>query len=155
MGTDPDFRYALLPIRRLKHSSEKCSLQRYECLETGGFFLFILTNHARRSFLYLIGKECHDSFVHLGLLLRLTHPYAIQCLAILSTIKLGRRNLKLLERKRRKQSRIKKSHSSLVRNSCFDPKASFSRLLKLTPQRRGLNCNNSYSALPLKEKNKF
>ena len=65
-------------------------------------------------------------------------PYAIQCLSILSTIK-----FKLREKKRRKQSRIKKSHSPSIRSSCCDPKASFSCLLKLTPLRRALNCNNS------------
>ena len=48
------------------------------------------------------------------------------------------------KKKRRKQSRIKKPHSLLIRNSCFDSKASFSRLLKLTPLRLGFNFNNSY-----------
>ena len=65
-------------------------------------FLFILSNHAQRSFLSFIGKERHDSFAHLSLLLRLTHPshpYAIQRLAIFSTIKLGQMNLQFLENK--------------------------------------------------------
>ena len=63
-----------------------------------------------------------DSFAHLGLLLRLIHPYAIQCLAILSSIKWGQTNFKLLEKKRKRQSRIKKSHSSSLRNSCLTRK---------------------------------
>ena len=92
-----------------------------------------------------------DSFAHLGWLLRLTHLCAIQCLTFLSTIKLSQTNLKLPQKKRRKQSRIKKSHSPSIRNSCFHLKASFSRLLKLNKRylRPGLNCNNSFCGLVL------
>ena len=114
-------------------------------------------------------EAAFDSFAPLGSLLRLTHPYAI-----LSRIKLGQTSFNLLEKRRRKQSKIKKSHYPSIRNSCFDrqggktdnacarhskryrsanerffrpvvwPEGFASRLLTLRPLTRGLNCNKSY-----------
>ena len=72
--------------------------------------------------------------------LRLKHPYSIQCLDILSRLKLGQTNLKLREKS---EVNGQEARNNIV-HSCFDPKASFSRLLKLTPWTRELNCNNSH-----------
>ena len=67
---------------------------------------------------------------------------------ILSTIKVhvSHTNLKLLEKKCTKQSRIEKSHSPSI--SCFDPKTSFSYLSETnSPLRLGLNSYISYQGL--------
>ena len=88
--------------------------------------------------------ECHDSFAHtfgivtsVNISICSTVPYHT------FTINLRQTNLKLLGKKRRTQSRIKKSQS-FDKKFLFDPKASFSRLQKLIPLIRGLNCDNSY-----------
>ena len=87
-----------------------------------------------------------DSFAHLGLLIRLTHPYAcytVPCHTFHDKVRLDKPQI-TQKKKYEGSSKIKKSHGPSMRNSCFDPKTSFSRLLKLTPLRRGLKCYNKY-----------
>ena len=53
-------------------------------------------------------------------------------------------NDQLRKYKRRKQSTGQKDIRFFVEVFPLDPKASLSRALKVTPLKRGLNCNNSY-----------
>ena len=51
-----------------------------------------------------------------------------------------------ITRKRAKETVNNQEIIQSIRKSCFDPKASFSCLLKLTPLMRALDCHNSYCA---------
>lgn len=107
VGKDPRFRYTVSLIQDLKHFSEKCLLERYECLKTGGFFLFILNNYTVRSVRLFISKECHYSFTHL---VNRTICYTVPCHTFSNKIKSDKLSI---PRKRAKKS-VKRRHSFLL-----------------------------------------
>ena len=71
----------------------------------------------------------------------------MQCLTMLFTTESAQMNDQIRKHKRRDQSTGQKDGRFFVEVFSFDPKASLSRALKVTPLKRGLNCNNSYSQL--------
>ena len=104
-----------------------------------------------RIYVFLIRRqriviECHNSFARtFGIVtsVNISICSTVPCHTFTIKLHVRQTNLKLLEKKRRTQSRIKKSQS-FDKKFFFDPKASFSRLQKLIPLRRGHNCDNSY-----------
>jgi len=68
----------------------------------------------------------------------------MQRLTMFFTTESGQMNDQIRRHNRREQSTGQKDRRSFVEVFSFDPKASLSRALKVTPLKRGLNCNNSY-----------
>jgi len=66
---------------------------------------------------------------------------------MLFTTESGKMNDQIRKHKRREQSTGQKARRFFVEVFSFDPKASLSRALEVTPLKRGLNCNNSYYVL--------
>jgi len=69
----------------------------------------------------------------------------MQCRTMLFTTESRQMNDQIHKHKWKEQSTGQKGRRFFVEVFSFDPKASPSRALKVTPLKCGLNCNNSYN----------